>query len=66
MWDDEAGYDRTDPKHPSWRDNWATAADLARKRAKETAAPKVKRASDPSAGSAASGEGDDPAAGAAA
>ncbi len=35
MWDDEAGYDRTDPKHPSWRDGMATAADMRRKAAKE-------------------------------
>ncbi len=35
MWDDEAGYDRTDPKHRSWRDGMATAADMRRKAARE-------------------------------
>lgn len=35
MWDDEAGYDRSDPKHPSFRDNWTYRTDLARKAAKE-------------------------------
>ncbi len=35
MWDDEAGYDRTDPKHPSWRDGMATAADMRRKAARD-------------------------------
>lgn len=35
MWDDEAGYDRDDPKHPDWADAIADRADLLRKREKE-------------------------------
>lgn len=35
MWDDEAGYDRDDPKHPDWADAMADRADMQRKRLKE-------------------------------
>lgn len=35
-WDPEAGYDLSDPKHPTFADRSIDAADDARKRAKET------------------------------
>lgn len=35
MWDDEAGYDRTDPKHPAWAGLQFDRADDDRKRVKE-------------------------------
>lgn len=35
MWDDEAGYDRDDPKHPDFADVLADRADMERKRMKE-------------------------------
>lgn len=34
-WDDDAGYDYGDPKHPSYAERMCEAGDLARKRAKE-------------------------------
>ena len=30
MWDDDAGYDRDDPKHPDWADAMADKADRER------------------------------------
>lgn len=35
LFDDEAGYDRDDPKHPDWADAMADRADMDRKREKE-------------------------------
>lgn len=35
FWDDDAGYDRDDPKHPDWADAMADRADMQRKREKE-------------------------------
>jgi hypothetical protein len=35
IWDDETGYDRSDPKHPGWYDAACDRADIDRKRAKE-------------------------------
>lgn len=32
MWDDDAGYDTSDPKHPGWADFMADGADALRKR----------------------------------
>lgn len=37
MWDDEAGYDLDDPKHPTFADRYADWADQERKRRKEDA-----------------------------
>lgn len=39
LWDDEAGYDRDDPKHPGYGEMWRGWADDERKRRKENAAP---------------------------
>jgi hypothetical protein len=36
MWDDEAGYDFDDPKHPTFADRAYEAADHARKAARES------------------------------
>ena len=35
-WDDEAGYDRRDPKHPSWAERTAYGSDLRRKEERES------------------------------
>ena len=35
FWDDEAGYDLRDPKHPTWADRMADMADIHRKLEKE-------------------------------
>jgi len=35
-WDDEAGYDRRDPKHPGWAESMAYASDLRRKEERES------------------------------
>lgn len=35
MWDDEAGYDRDDPKHPGWAGAMLDRADDLRKQRKE-------------------------------
>lgn len=35
LWDDEAGYDLDDPKHPTYLDRYADVIDLRRKREKE-------------------------------
>jgi len=35
MWDDEAGYDYDDPKHPTWSDRMLDMADSLRKISKE-------------------------------
>lgn len=37
MYDDDTGYDLSDPKHPTFFDRMADQADLARKREKEDA-----------------------------
>lgn len=34
-WDDDAGYDTSDPKHPDWGDRMLERADIERKREKE-------------------------------
>ena len=35
LWDDEAGYDRDDPKHPSFAEQWLDYVDEQRKREKK-------------------------------
>ena len=35
MWDDEAGYDTIDPKHPSFAEMWLDHIDQQRKRERE-------------------------------
>lgn len=37
MWDDDAGYDRSDPKHPDFASMWLDYADTARKAERENA-----------------------------
>ena len=39
VWDDEAGYDRDDPKHPSFAERWLDHIDLERKRLRENPEP---------------------------
>ena len=37
MWDDEAGYDYDDPKHPTYADRMFDLADMLRKAERENA-----------------------------
>jgi len=39
MWDDEAGYDYSDPKHPTYAERMYDYADQKRKEAKENPQP---------------------------
>lgn len=39
VWDDEAGYDYDDPKHPTFHERYADWGDTLRKRDKESDPP---------------------------
>ena len=40
MWDDEAGYDRDDPKHPGWADSVLRAVEVMKEKRWENLDPR--------------------------